>query len=328
MFEIGRRYAKKFPEMLHGDISIADFNFTSSSYSRSSQSAMAFGMGYLVGKGHVTELKLQPLPIATYPRGKDKLHNLVGSCPRFQKNILRNRTTFAESRKFLKSERFQKIVRNVRRKLGLIGVKELNEQLVVSMFSLCGWSVEALGHSLQTGWCSVFTTEDQKIYDLYTDLANYYLIGPGNQLNKDMTCHLLRDIFTSLDRTAKEDKRHIKRKVTVRIGHGHTVIFPLLKLGLFIDKFPLKADTDYDKLKSRQYRAGKIAPMSSNFAFVLYRCGNGKYDKYKIQFYHNERLVKLPACQSKVDCTLKELLNHYRGIQNEKCDIDQLCQVA
>ena len=327
MYEIGRRYAKRFPEMLRRGISIANINFTGSCFLRSSQSAMALGLGYLKGHGHVSKLKLQPIPITTYPCLKDNLHDIAPSCPKWTKTIQRNRTTFAESQKFLKSVRFQNIVRKIRRKLGLVGVKELDEQVVVSMFRACGWGVEAFGDSLDQGWCSVFTIDDQKAYDLYADLYMYYLLGPGNLLNKDIMCNLLKDIFTSFQRTAKETTGAAKPKVTVRIGHGHTVMLPLNRLGLFLDKFPLKADADYDKLENREFIYGKIAPMSGNFVFVLFKCPSAAGNGYKIQLYHNERLIKLPACQSKVECTLKELLDYYKDILNDKCDFDQLCKV-
>ena len=60
LYRLGRSFAKKFPELLKGRFSIADFKFTSTCKRRASQSATAFSLGYLRGKGHLTKYNLQP----------------------------------------------------------------------------------------------------------------------------------------------------------------------------------------------------------------------------------------------------------------------------
>ena len=54
MYKVGQRFAERFPEILD-KFSIADLNFTSSCFARAQQSASAFGLGYLQGRGHVTK---------------------------------------------------------------------------------------------------------------------------------------------------------------------------------------------------------------------------------------------------------------------------------
>ena len=323
MYNIGKRYAKKFPEILAGKISISDFNFTSSCSSRCSQSTTALGVGYLEGKGNLTKLRIQPIPITTPPCSTDRLHRQSVACPKWMKDILFNKATWAESDKFLKSSKFQNIVHKIQQKLGLKNVNMVDENLVLSMFRACAWSVEAFGDSADSGWCSLFDSEDQKAYDLYVDLYSYYLFGPGNELNADTGCPLMKDIIANIQSAAGMTTGIKKSKFIVRVGHSSTVLAPLFKLGLFVDKIQLKAN-DYKQLKNRKFRFGEIAPMSGNFAFVLYKCND---KKYRIQLYLNERLIELPACQSQLNCTLTQFLGYYQKIIS-KCDYDKACKVV
>ena len=322
IYNIGRRFAKRFPEILNGRFSIADFNFTSSCFLRASQSATAFGLGYLEGKGHVTKLGFQPIPLTTYDCNNDKLHLQQRNCKRWRETVGKNPVSFSEHNKFIETDRFQKIVRKVREKLGLKGVKEVEEQLVRSMFTACAWGVQKFGYSEDSGWCSLFNREDQKVFDYSVDAYVYYRLGPGNQINLDVSCAQLQDIFTNIKSMAEKISGGPKKKVIARFGHTGTVLAPVLKLGLFIDRIPIQAN-NYEQIRNRKFILGKIVPMSGNIVFVLYRC---HYGRYEIQFYHNERLVKLPACHSKVRCSLDQFLNYYKPML-DLCDYDQACKM-
>ena len=321
MYKIGRRFATRFPEILK-DFSIADLNFTSSCYLRASQSATAFGLGYLQGKGHVTKQGFQPIPLTTAPCANDILHQQQRACPKWIKTVALNPENIKISEQFLRSERFMKTVRKVRTKLGLEGVKEIDEYVVGVMLLTCGWGVQTFGYSPDAKWCSLFNEEDQKVYDYYIDAYGYYRFGPGDQLNLDVGCPLLQDVLTNLLVMTGKITGKPKRKVIGRFGHASTIFAPIHKLGLFIDKVPLQAD-NYEQMRDREFRFGNIAPMSGNIAFVLYKCS---YGEYKVQFYHNERLMKLPACHSKVSCTLDEFLSYYRPIL-DKCDFAKICKL-
>ena len=320
IYNIGSRFAKRFSEIFNGRFSIADYNFTSSYAARASQTATAFGMGYLKGKGHVTKLAFQPIPLTTYPRNNDKLHGPQPNCKRWRETVSRNPLTFTEYNKFLKTEKFQRIVRKVREKLGLKGVKEVDENLVLSMFGACGWGVQKFGYSQNSRWCSLFNKEDQKVFDFAVDMYLYYLMGPGNEINMKLACPQLQDIFDNILAMSGKTKRDGKRKFIGRFGHGGTILAPAYILGLFIDSVPLRAD-NYEQMRDRKFKFGNIAPMSGSIAFVLYRCS---YGQYKIQFYHNERLVKLPACWSKVSCPLDIFVSYYKPIL-DKCNYNQAC---
>ena len=325
MYNIGQRFARRFPEIID-EFSIADSNFTSSCHSRAQQSATAFGLGYLQGKGHVTKKRLQPIPLTSYPCGTDRLHLPQTACQKWRVTVAANPATRSESMKFLKSNRWQEIVMKVREKLGLRGIKEVNETIVYLMFAACAWGVEKFRYPQDSRWCSLFSKEDQKVYDYYSDLFFYYTSGPGKQINIDMGCPLLQDILSNLLLMAGKISGSNRRKIIARFGHGSTLIPALHKLGLFLDNDLLLAN-NYEQMRDREFKVGKITPMSGNFAFVLYKCSAyGGHEIYKIQFYHNERLVKLPACHSKVECTLHEFINYCKRILF-KCNYDELCKM-
>ena len=320
IYNIARRFAKRFPELFSGKFSIADYNFTTSCFLRSSQSINAFGLGYLKGQGRVTKLNLQPFPIVTYPC-PDKLHRPQSACPKWLKTIARNPKTYEASDKFLKSDRFQKIVQKVRDKLGLSDAKEIDEQVVRLLFLACGFGVQKFRGYEGTKECSLFSAEDQQVFDYYVDSYMYYLIGPGNKLNTDVSCFQLQDIIMHIQSMAGRIPGFSKQKVISRHGHGSTMYPIVNQLGLFMGDTPLLAD-NYEELRDREFKFGNVAPMSGNYAFVLYQC---PYGKYKIQFYLNEKIVKLPACQNK-DCDLDEFLSYYKPIA-EKCDWDKFCNI-
>ena len=223
---------------------------------------------------------------------------------------------------FLNQTGSKKVVKKVRTKLGLRGVKEINETIVVLMLSACAWGVQKFSYPEDAKWCSLFGAEHQKVYDYYLDAITYYYTGPGNQINMDAGCPLLQDVFTNIHVITGTIKEKPKRKIIGRFGHSSTIFAPFHKLGLFIDRHPILVD-NYEQMKDRKFRFGYIGPMSGNFAFVLYKC---LHEQYKIQFYLNERLVKLPACHSKVSCSLDDFLRYYQPIL-DKCDYDRICKV-
>ena len=119
--------------------------------------------------------------------------------------ILRKRTLlFAEAAKFLKSKKFDRILIKIQRKLGLVGVKEVDEYILLAIFRACSWNFEVFEDSEDSGWCSLFSSEDQKAYDYYVGLFNYYAYGPANQDTMDASCVLLQDIITNLERATKD----------------------------------------------------------------------------------------------------------------------------
>ena len=323
IYTIGRRMAKRYPELFPGRFSVADLNFTSSCFLRASQTASAFGLGYLQGKGNVTRKRLQPIPLVTFIPCGDRLNHPVAGCPKWVKTVSTNPDTFIESSKFIKSERFKRVVIKVREKLGLRDVDEVDEQLVRLMFEACAWGIQRAGATDDTEWCSVFDTEDQKVYDYFVDLDFYNIHGPGRQISLDVSCGQLQDIVMNLESMAGRISGKPKSRFVGRFGHLNTIGCLVQKLGLFRDRLPVLAD-NFEQLRDRNFHIGHIGPMSGNVAVVLFSCSHG--EQYRVQFFHNERLIKLPFCHSKVDCSLDEFVNHIKMLL-KTCNYDEVCRL-
>ena len=327
LYYIGQRYARRFPEIFRGRFGVADFNLTSSCVPRTSQSGISFSLGYLKGKGHVTPYRFQPTPIMTYPCGTDKLLRFGEACARWRDHAAKigRPKIIAEVTKFSKLK-IQAVVKKVQENLGLKNEEKLNEGIVQQMFTACSFEISALGRPRHSGWCSLFDTEDLKIFDYYFDLLTYYSFGPAYKINIDSSCALLKDIYSNMLSVAGNDtSNHRQYKVIARFAHGETLVPLLGKLGLFVDTKHLEGD-NYDEMKNRKFKFGKLAPLSGNVAFVLYKCSAAKGHDYKVQMYHNERLIQLPSCSSKVDCTLQKFQSYYEDMV-KNCDFDKICEV-
>ena len=106
-----------------------------------------------------------------------------------------------------------------------------------------------------------------------------------------------------------------------RSAHAETIIPLFALLNVSLDYVQMTSD-NFASLKTRRFRGACLSPFSGNLYFVLFQCD----DVYKIQLYINERLVKLPCCQSQVDCTFEEFLEHYKPMV-DKCHFDHICKI-
>ena len=188
------------------------------------------------------------------------------------------------------------------------------------MFFYCGYERGVFQIPEKSRWCSVFDKQGFDFANYLSDLNIYYLYGPGNKINSDMSCNLVKDIVNSLKAKAGIATGYRKYKLILRAGHIEMLLPLYGKLGLFLDDTDLKAD-NFDQMQNRKFVSGKLGPMAGNIAFVLYKCS---YGEYKIQMYVNERLIKMSACVSKVECPLKKFLDYYQGIVDQ-CDYNSIC---
>ena len=322
MYEIGRRYARKFPELLKERFSIGDYEFTSVPLRSASQTAMAFAMGYLKGKGVVTSLKMQPVPFTTLSPKNKILPLFWQTYPKWIKHVFQNPSSYTEFKKFGMTK-VNIVKERIKRLLGLEASNKITIDSVRAISTLCAIERAKFGISGQSSWCSLIAgTED--IGNYYNDLNDWYLYGPGNELNANLSCDLLKGIFQSIQARSKKNKKS-QNKVIVRVGYFVQLLTFLDRLGLFINEPMLKAD-DFLKVSDRKYKVGKLAPFSGNIAFVLYECNTDYKTDYKLQFYLNERLTKLPSCVSMVDCSLADFKEYYKGIV-DKCNHKKTCKV-
>ena len=190
------------------------------------------------------------------------------------------------------------------------------------MHKACAFSMAIFGKSLREGWCSVFGEEDFEVINYKMDLDKYYEEGPVFQISYSMSCVLLKDFLLSLQAKAGRTVKYEKFDGHFRSAHSQTVTSLFTLIGAFNNTTPITAD-NFSEMTGRDFKSGEIVPFAANIAFVLYKCGNGDL---KIQMYHNEKLTRLPCCQSKVDCLFSTFEKYYQNIVDH-CDLTKMCKV-
>ena len=323
-YGIGRRFAQRFPQILRQrPLPIMKYKFVSSDTSRTTQSAMAFVMGYLLGKGRAGRFRLKAAPLVTIPEDKDTLLHYYDFCPKYAEEVRDNEAATYQEKKFLSGPYVARTVNKVRKRLGLDGVSEVTVKRVLAMHKACAYSIAVSGYTRYDGWCSVFDKEDFEVLNYAMDLDKYYRVGPAFEISYSISCVLLKDIFLSLQARAGRAVKYEKYNGHFRSAHSQTILPLYSLLGLLNNNKPLLAD-NYEKMRNRNFKSGKIVPFAGNIAFVLYQCENGNQ---KIQMYGNEKLIRLPFCKSKVDCSFSEFEKYYQNIVDQ-CDLKKMCKTT
>ena len=322
LYDIGKRYAKRFPELLEDTLEIQNFKFMSTCKARSSQSADAFAMGFLEGHGHLGEAKLQPMPLEINPCNKDEILRYFDMCAKYQKDVEDNTTATIEMDKFLNGTEVAKVVEKVKTKLKIQTASNLTALNVKMMYLMCAFSIAISNKHFTDGWCNVFDDDDFDVMEYVLDLKAYYKRSAAYKITYESSCPLLRDILHSVQAKAGRKVKYKAFKGIFRSSHAETLVPLYALMGLLLDERPLKAD-NYEEMKNREFRGGRIAPFAGNLAVVLYECA-GKAQK--IQLYNNERLLKFPCCKSEVDCPFEVFENCYQKI-SDACDFHAMCKV-
>ena len=323
-YGLGRRFAERFPELLNKEpIPMTKFKIVSSDTSRTTQSAIAFIMGYFQGKGKAGPYHMKAAPLKTIPDDKDTLLHYYDFCPKYIKEVADNKSIKYQEEKFVAGAQVNKTVMKVRKRLGLDGVSEVTAERVLAMHKACAFSIAVFSKTTRDEWCSLFDEEDFTVLNYVLDLDKYYEEGPVFEITYDISCVLLKDIFLSLEARAGRPVSYDKYDGHFRSGHSQTIL-PLYSLmGFFNNSTPLLAE-NFNKMIGRDFKSGNFVPFAGNIAFVLYECGNGDL---KIQMYANERLVKLPCCKSKIDCLFSDFEKYYRNTV-DRCDLKKMCNTT
>ena len=101
-YGIGQRFPERFPEILkQHPVPVRKFKFISTETPRTTQSAMAFAMGYLSGKGKAGPCKIKAVPFTVIPKDNNTLLTNYDFCPKYIKEVLNNKSTTYEIDKFL-----------------------------------------------------------------------------------------------------------------------------------------------------------------------------------------------------------------------------------
>ncbi|EDO37606.1 predicted protein, partial [Nematostella vectensis] len=246
------------------------------------------------------------------PKDHDKVLRPYSMCPRYDQ-VVDGRNGMLEPRKFAQGSEMQRVISNVKSRLGMPKNAELNVEVVEKMFMLCAFLTV---NDNDTSWCSLFEEEDLNVLEYYLDMWQYYEHGYGHEITYKSICPLVAEIAQTI-------KSFTKKKIPngiFRFAHSGGIISLQSILSLYRDPIPLTAG-NYHKLSNRTFRIARNAPMSSNIAFVLHECTDG----YKVQVLVNERLTVLPCCKSAV-CKLDKFLECYEAI-GSNCDLEKMCKL-
>lgn len=103
-------------------------------------------------------------------------------------------------------------------------------------------------------------------------------------------------------RELKEFLHNSKEKVFLGFSHSEVLKIILTRFGLFENEIYLTDDFKdaYKKSSNREWRASRIMPFNSNFAFVKYNCENPINGKMipRLATFYQEQPIKIVNCDN------------------------------
>lgn len=319
LYYVGKQVKKRFPGLFNKTYSPLTYKFQSTCALRSSQSSNALAAGLFEGNGTLGKTKYQPIAITTLPCDNDPILRFIDICKKYIQKASNVKVWEKETYDFQHGDEVNEVLSKVTKKLTM-RKSALNTEDLKQIFLACSYELTMLHGTLSKGICSLFDKEDFVVMEYLYDLKQYYKRSAGHPLNYEIACTLLSDIYNSL-KEAVDDEEDAYSGI-FRSGHAETILPIVTLLGVYLDDIKLTAE-NFKYMKFRKFRPACIAPFAGNLYFILYKC---KDKQYKIQFYLNEKLVKLPCCEGMSDCDFEDFLKCYKDIVDE-CDLKKTCAV-
>ncbi|KAK2718384.1 multiple inositol polyphosphate phosphatase 1-like [Artemia franciscana] len=300
---IGRRFKSRFPALFES-YNNESYVFAYTESQRTEASAVAFVKGIFEDEHH--QVWFRP------PVTPDPLLRFYKKCQKWRYEVHKNFDALFHVKMFETGPEMSNLRHIISVRLGFN--RTLTQSEVDIVYLMCAFD-EAWRPTVHSPWCSVFTPKDLAIIEYREDLKYYYDSGYGHDINYQQGCPMIKDVISVLKGSSQNNT----------IGHFYfthsgTVLKFLARLGLFKDSTPLRYD-NYSTQKNRLWRTSIIDSFASNIAFVLYNCG----EEEKVAVYIQEKVVKLPFCESEM-CKIKEFLNGYNDIGNN-CDFEAICRL-
>lgn len=171
-----------------------------------------------------------------------------------------------ESRRFQQNNEYQQLTRDVLRRLGFKFT--LNASVITDIYDMCrydkAWYVDK-----PSAWCVAFNKNQLKLLEYIQDLKFYYKYGYGDELNKDIGCPPVKDMFERFEQTQRNGGQP-ETKGTFYFTGSEVLQTTLTALGFVKDNLPLTADNYYQQSR-RQWRTSIISPFAGNLVAVLYK---------------------------------------------------------
>ena len=320
LYELAKRIKQRFPHLFEKKYSPLTYKFQSSCKIRCTHSANALAAGLFEHIGTLGPKSLQPIGIETLPCSDDPVLRFFEMCDKYRINVDDNPAAAKEYNDFANSKELRSVIKKLEERLSFPNLS-LEPVDVLELFLMCAYELGMFNGTLSTGLCSLFDEEDRRILDFWYDLKNYYKRSAGHTITYESSCALLRDIYNTVMEVKDKPGQHYIG--VFRSAHAETIIPLYALLRVFLDDVPITA-SNYESMKYRKFRSGCISPFSGNIYFVVFKCVSSKY---KIQFYVNEKLHKVPCCDSKIDCDLDVFLQCYNKTV-EGCNLNRICALT
>ncbi|XP_076289898.1 multiple inositol polyphosphate phosphatase 1 [Lasioglossum baleicum] len=304
MIDLAERYQSRFPSLMPEVYSNKTYRFKYTATQRTEESAKNFATGLF---GRHTSYKVW------YPEAEDKdaVLRFYKRCERWLREVHRNPDAQMENEKFLKSEPYAKMLKDVSERVG----HEIDHETASLMHMMCSFETAWL-IDVESPWCRIFTLNEFKTLEYAEDLRKYWIDGYGHKLNYEQACSALRNMF---DFFGEVDGPLVSAYFT----HSGTILKLLGAVGVARDDEHLTHNLYHLYADDRAWKTGVIDTFATNIAFVLYNCSSSGPS---VLFMHQERPLSLSGCPLHVPCPLSIMKAMYPD-HEEECPFEAMCEL-
>ncbi|XP_018308904.1 multiple inositol polyphosphate phosphatase 1-like [Mycetomoellerius zeteki] len=228
-----------------------------------------------------TSIKFEVVPIVN-----DTLLKLYDNCTSWK-----SRGINKEVKAFINGLEMAKVLGDVSQRLGLMNI---SKEDIFLFYDLCRFE-RTLHLDKPSPWCYVFTDEEMRVLEYEEDLFYYYNGGPGEEINSQLGCYLIRDM---VDHFTKLEVNDDEPKGVFYFTHSQMMMLFLTAMRIVQNPIALTA-TNFRDMDHRNWRISQLVPFAANFAAVFHRC-NSSDAPFKVVFYLNENPLIIEGCENEV----------------------------
>ncbi|XP_038593826.1 multiple inositol polyphosphate phosphatase 1-like [Micropterus salmoides] len=310
------RLSKLFPSLISEEkLRGGFFKFITSSKHRCVNSTLSFKAG-LTELWAITDMEFDHAV-------NDALMRFFDQCTRFVQEVDNNPSALSEMDKFKQGPEMRRVQEKIADRLG-VPYNNITDDMAEAAFYLCAY--EFAIKTVNSPWCQLFDEVDAQVMEYANDLKQFWKRAYGYDINSKSSCILFHDVFSRLDKAAKENKsgQQVTEAVTVQVGHAETLLPLLTLLGFSKDNDTLTS-TNYATQAKRSFRTSHTLPYAANLLLVLYDCGGGDL---RLQPLLNEKPVTFPGLtDQRASIPLyQDVRGHYSDLL-KGCDFETECQL-
>lgn len=313
-YNLAKRFSKAFPELFKQSYNSDIYFMRATQEQRAMMSGDTFAYGLFERKGQVGQDFYEPHFILSDSEDRDNILKYYDNCELYTRLVDENETAKIEADLYL-----ERILPAIAYRLTPIvtidGSWNITGDDVLAFHALCQTQAAIFSNSKE--FCTLFTEREILNLEYWEDLDDYYGKSYAYPINYQMTIPLIQDVIYSMVAASQGETR---QKTNLRFAHSSTVVPLAAVFGLYKDGQDLRHDSPQDFIDNRKFRTSNISTMGTNFAFVLYECGE---DDYQVKVLQNEKEMVIAGCPG-VYCPLKTLLSAYDFYINT--EFDELCQ--